>query len=178
MPIYKSFDAAAEAVQNMLSANATALPAAEAEDSEGEESEASMHRDLQSSSVSSEEESAEASDASQEGMDSASEDEDDSGLLAKSQKSGLTAEEEAEFARDLAKMMSDTGTSKSLNARANLDVGLPLLRRDASGPISQDHMTFNLLTKKGAKPQVSTNGGHLYQYADFDAPGQELRNPN
>lgn len=143
----------------MLTANAVSPPAVDPEEDEEEEdgSEASSHRDLDSnssaSSTSSDSDSDEQPDGDEEsGSDSGSAVSDE--VHVKNDKPGLTEEEEAEFARDLAKMMSDSGANKSLNARANLDVGLPLLRRDGSAEVSQDHMTFNLLTKRGARPQV------------------------
>lgn len=184
MPLYKSFDAAAEAVQTMLSANATApsVPEEVEEDEEDEEgSVASLERNLESSS------SSDDSDSSDSETDDPEEDsgQEEEVSVVKS-KSGLTEEEEAEFSRDLAKMMSDAGTTKSLNTRANLDVGLPMmLRRDGqTGPqeSSANHVMFNLLTKKGARPQVSALLPHRVccrrKHADerltTDLAGQEL----
>ena len=71
-------------------------------------------------------------------------------------KAGLTAEEEDAFARELAKMMSDTSDRSKQSNKASLDVGLPLIRRQTPASVSTttEHTTFTFLTKKGAKAQV------------------------
>lgn len=147
----KSFDESAQAVHSMLSANATGPSVLEEpEEEEDDRSDASSVRNMSPSSSS--DEADEAETRQDEGSS------DDEVKLSPAKRPGMSEEEEADFARDLAKMMSGTGTNKSLNARANLDVGLPMLKRDgASIAADENHMTFNLLTKKGAKAQVSNN---------------------
>lgn len=82
----------------------------------------------------------------------------------------MTQDEEDEFNRELAKMLSGAGeTRKTVERKGGLaDLGVPLLRR--TKPVAEEDeivdgvegqpsaprgMTFTLLTKKGAKQQVS-----------------------
>lgn len=77
----------------------------------------------------------------------------------------ITQEEEDEFNRELAKMMSGTGEPRKATERkpVALDFGVPLVRRQRARSYNDDDdeveetgkvMNFTLLTKKGSKQQV------------------------
>lgn len=77
----------------------------------------------------------------------------------------LTEEEESEFARELAKMLSDSAADrpKQTSKGSLAAVSIPLLRKQqaehsqatASSP-EDGFMTFTLLGRKGTKAQVSS----------------------
>lgn len=79
----------------------------------------------------------------------------------------LDPEAEADFERELAKMMSESLETRKADRRPMLDIALPVKRtqRETPGtpqegiegakPISMDTVKFSLLSKRGNRPQVS-----------------------
>lgn len=80
----------------------------------------------------------------------------------------ITAEEEEEFNRELAKMMASTGETRK-TAERKLDMTVPFVRRERARTFENEEggdadesvqegakgLRFMLLTKKGSKQQVS-----------------------
>jgi regulator of nonsense transcripts 2 len=165
MVLAKTFDEAVVAVDAMLASNATnSLSAPEYID---EQDEIEPQRDLDSES-----DSADDQDEPVEPQSvrlnlsrvvptqvlQGTPDHDEELVLESPKKPGLTAEEEADFARELAKLMSDNSSAARGPARGRTEVGLPFFRREAAeAPSTKDeqHMVFTMLTRKGQRSQVS-----------------------
>jgi hypothetical protein len=98
-----------------------------------------------------------------EDVDVAERDEEEEALIQRVKQNEIPQEEEDEFARELAKMMSDSGESRKAERKAApvFDVGLPVFRKneekvfDSEEAGDPNKMKFTLLTKKGNKQQVS-----------------------
>lgn len=110
-------------------------------------------------------------------QDSAVQDEDgrttseesvDEAIIVTRQEEEIDPEEDADFEREYAKMMSDSLDSRKLDRRPVFDVALPVRSRPREATISMDQgdgeseapipapkMAFSVLTKKGNKQQVS-----------------------
>lgn len=139
-------------------------PEPEEEDAESSSSDEGLEEDampeVDDEQESSDEAEAEASgpNAEQNG-DSESEDE----VFVGRQEEERDPQAEAEFDRELEKMMADSVDSRRFERKAVFDVPLPMKRsgRDASGAESTESsqgqantMAFSLMTKKGNKQQV------------------------
>ena len=89
--------------------------------------------------------------------------------MSNTEKLGPTEEDDSEFAKELAKMVTDAaGENKKVDRRTLWDAALPANVRKKAGEDSEDEdnrsdvtaadgaefMKFTVLTKKGTKPQV------------------------
>lgn len=90
----------------------------------------------------------------------------DEAIIVTRQEEEIDPEEDADFEREYAKMMSDSLESRKLDRRPVFDVALPVRSRPREATISIDQgdgdseapapkMAFSVLTKKGNKQQVS-----------------------
>jgi hypothetical protein len=89
----------------------------------------------------------------------AEEDDVEEDVIIRPKTNGISAEEEEEFARELAKMTaSSTDKSKTPHKQGLMDVSLPVIKRkpaEEEEAGDDQHMRFTLLTKRGAKAQAS-----------------------
>ena len=107
-------------------------------------------------------------DASQSPKQSSDEDED---IVVTRQQEERDPEAEAEFERELAKLMAENTDSRKVDRKPMFDVPLPIRRpaKDGLGPgddastdspaPSSKTMAFSLVTKKGARQQVGASPG-------------------
>lgn len=93
----------------------------------------------------------------------------DEAIIVTRQEEEIDPEEDADFEREYAKMMSESLESRKLDRRPVFDVALPVRSRpreatittdqgdaDSEAPIPAPKMAFSVLTKKGNKQQVSS----------------------
>lgn len=93
-------------------------------------------------------------------------------VVTRPEEEELDPEAEADFERELAKMMSESLESRRAERRPMLDIALPARRgqRETPGtpqegtegarPVAMDTVKFSLLSKRGNRAQVS-GPGHL-----------------
>lgn len=107
-------------------------------------------------------------DAEENERQSSSGDSDDEAIVVTRPEEEIDPEEDADFEREYAKMMSESLESRKLERRPMFDVALPVrsrARESNAGPDQIDgspmppvpKMAFSVLTKKGNKQQVSIN---------------------
>lgn len=107
-------------------------------------------------------------DAEDNERQSSSGDSDDEAIVVTRPEEEIDPEEDADFEREYAKMMSESLESRKLERRPMFDVALPVrsrARESNAGPDQIDgspmppipKMAFSVLTKKGNKQQVSIN---------------------
>lgn len=200
--LYKSFGEAAQAVEEMMAAVAKAGPveeepeegdleggdegrragAGDAVDEEEEEGESEVSRraggvvlvkDADAFLLVQADSAVEEDDGAVALTDDSDSESEDEALSRPKDPNAITADEEDEFNRELAKMMSGTGEVRKASDRkpALLDVGVPFVKRTARGGTGRllheeaeeglegeeqvpKGMRFTLLTKKGSKQQT------------------------
>lgn len=94
----------------------------------------------------------------------------DEAIIVTRQEEEIDPEEDADFEREYAKMMSESLESRKLDRRPVFDVALPVRSRpreatittdqgdgDSEAPMPAPKMAFSVLTKKGNKQQVSSS---------------------
>lgn len=107
-------------------------------------------------------------DAEDNEQQSSSDDSDDEAIVVTRPEEEIDPEEDADFEREYAKMMSESLESRKLERRPMFDVALPVRSRvresntgpdqiDGSPTVPTPKMAFSVLTKKGNKQQVSRN---------------------
>lgn len=107
-------------------------------------------------------------DAEDHEQQSSLEDSDDEAIVVTRPEEEIDPEEDADFEREYAKMMSDSLESRKLERRPMFDVALPVRSRARGATAGSDQidgspvaptpkMAFSVLTKKGNKQQVRKN---------------------
>ncbi|GAA6033062.1 hypothetical protein JCM8097_000126 [Rhodosporidiobolus ruineniae] len=164
---FKTFPEAAMAVDEMMAAVAREAPVdEEIEEQEAQEGEGARPGADEAGEDESESESEDdAAEADEQVDPTAFEEDDEAGEGRGRDPNAMTQDEEDEFSRELAKMMVSSEARKVAERKpVSLDVGIPLIRRQAKPAQALEDvddgegraprgMQFTLLTKKGNKQQ-------------------------
>lgn len=117
-------------------------------------------------------EDAEDAGADEEPHQHNSDDEDEEHIIVTRQEDYRDPEADADFDRELAKLMAESVDSRKFERKAVFDVPLPIRRREAgleeageiapAPPVNQGTMKFSLLSKKGNRQQARRTFFYLY----------------